>query len=296
MRLRRWAITAVTVLSVSAVAACGSGDSNSADNADNPGESSTSPTTTDASTGSGGSGSGDSGSSDSGSGGTNVDALTARALGAAMAKAATEAGSAHMVMTTGSSSGTATMTGDIAGLGQKIDAVQMGMKMKIPGTGTAQLRIVDSAFYMKIPGLGLGSKWLKVPLDDPSNPLGSLYGQLATFTDPDALAAQYSAFQKFTDLGTETVDGVEARHYKVTVDTAKSLKASGLDKIGGIPLRELLKSMPKTTRSDLWLDGDNLIVKMTSDSSSGVEIHYSKWGQPVHVAAPPKGQVQDFSI
>jgi hypothetical protein len=292
LSLRRWAITAVTVMTVAALSACGSGGSN--DNADNPGGGA--PTTSDGSTGSGGSGSGGSGSGESGSGGTAVDALSARAIGAAMAKAAIEAGSAHMVMTTGSSAGTATMTGDIAGLGQNIDDVQLGMKMKIPGTGTAQMRIVDSAFYMKFPGMGLGSKWLKVPLDDPSNPLGSLYGQLATFTDPDALAAQYSAFQKFTDLGTETVDGVEARHYKVTVDTAKSLKASGLDKIGGIPLRELLKSMPKTSRSDLWLDGDNLIVKMTSDAATGLEIHYSKWGTPVHVAAPPKNQVQQFSF
>jgi hypothetical protein len=292
MRLRRWAITAVTVLSVAAVSACGSGDSN---NADNPGGAATSPTTSDTSSGSGDSGSGDTGSGDSGSGGTNVDALAARALGAAMAKAATEAGSAHMVMTAGSTAGNVTMTGDIAGMGQKLDDLQLGMKMKIPGTGTAQLRIVDSAFYMKIPGLGLGSKWLTVPLDDPSNPLGSLYSQLATFTDPDAMQASYSAFKKFTDLGTETVDGVEARHYKVTVDTAKSLKASGLDKIGGLPLKELLKTMPKQTTSELWLDGDNHIVKMTADASvAAYEIHYSDWGKPVRLSAPPKSQVQQF--
>ena len=91
----------------------------------------------------------------------------------------------------------------------------------------------------------------------------------------------------------ESVDGVEARHYQVTVDTAKSLKASGLDKIGGLPLKELLKSMPKQTTSDLWLDSDNLIVKMTSDAtaSSTYEIHYSSWGKSVHVSAPPASQV-----
>lgn len=285
LRVRRWAVTVVAVTSLAAVSACGGG--NSDEGADNTGAAPTL-TSGDTSTGSGDSGSGDSG------GGTSVDAISAKALGAAMAKAATEAGSAHMVMTVGSAAGNATMTGDISGMGQKLDEVQMGIKMKIPGTGTAQMRIVDSAFYMKIPGLGLGSKWLKVPLDDPSNPLGSLYGQLATFTDPSALEAQYSAFQKFTDLGTETVDGVEARHYRVTVDTAKSLKASGLDKVGGIPVKELLKSMPKKTTSDLWLDSDNLIVKMKSDASAAFEIHYTDWGKPVRVAAPPESQIRQL--
>ena len=190
MRLRRWAITAVTVLSVAAVSACGSSESNN--NSDNPGGSNTStPTTDDGSTGSG-----DSGSGDSSSEGTSVDALTAQALGAAMAKAATDAGSAHMVMTAGSTAGNVTMSGDIGGMGQKLDALALGMTMKIPGTGTAEMRIVDAAFYMKIPGLGLGSKWLKVPLDDPSNPLGSVYSQLATFTDPDALQASFSGVQE----------------------------------------------------------------------------------------------------
>jgi hypothetical protein len=273
-------------LSVFVVSACGSGDSNSSDD---PGGSGLSPTQSDSSSGSGDSGSGN-------SGGTAVDALTAQALGAAMAKAQAEAGSAHLVMTAGSAAGTAKMTGDIAGIGEKLSDLQMGIKMKIPGTGTAELRIVDSAFYMKIPGLGLGSKWLRVPLDDPRNPLGSLYSQFATFTDPDAIKAQYSAFKKFTDLGVETVDGVQARHYKVTVDTVKSLKASGLGSIGGIPLKELLKTVPKTTTSELWLDGDNLIVKMTSDASAGFEVHYSKWGSPVQVAVPPKGRVQEFSF
>jgi hypothetical protein len=289
------AIAAVAVLSVTAVSACGSGGSDDADNSGASGTSS--PATDDSSTGSSDSGATGSDSTDSASGGTDVDALTAKAIGAAMAKAATDAGSAHMVMTAGSTSGDVTMTGDIAGMGDKLDDLQLAMKMRIPGTGTAQLRIVDAAFYMKIPGLGVGSKWLKVPLDDPTNPLGSVYSQLATFTDPDALAASYSAFQKFTDLGTETVDGVEARHYRVTVDTAKSLKASGLDEIGGLPLKDLLKSMPRQTTSELWLDGDNHIVKMTSDASiSTYEIHYSDWGKPVHVSAPPKSQIQQFSF
>jgi hypothetical protein len=291
MRLRRWAITTVTVFSVAALTACGSSDSGSGSgNAGGSGPSSA-PATGDTSTGSGDSGSGDSGS--------DVSALTARSLGAAMAKAATDAGSAHMVMVAGSTAGKVAMTGDIAGMGEKLDDLQLGMKMKIPGTGvgsgTAELRIVDSAFYMKIPGLATGSKWIKVPLDDPSNPLGSVYSQLATFTDPEAIEASYSAFNKFTDLGDDNVDGVKARHYKVTVDTAKSLKASGLNEVGGLPLKDLLKSMPRQTTSELWLDGDDHIVKMTSETTLGsYEVHYSDWGKPVHVAAPPAKQVSQL--
>jgi len=187
------------------------------------------------------------------------------------------------------------MTGDIAGLGKDVDALQMSMKMNIQGVGAAQLRIVDSSFYVRVPSLGFGSRsWIKIPLDNPNNPLASVYSQLATLTDPDAMKASLSAFKKFTDLGIEKVDGVQARHYRVTVDTVKSLKASGLDRIGGVPMRELLKTTPKQATSDLWIDSDNRIVKMSSGGSaaSSFEIHYSKWGSPVHVSAPPPSQVQ----
>jgi hypothetical protein len=294
MRFRRWAIAVVAVTSLSALSACGSGDSNTTDDPSSGGSSETS-SSVDTPTGSGGSedssGAGDNGSSS----GSDVDALTAKTLGLAMAKAATDAGSAHMVMTAGSASSTARMTGDIAGLGKDVDALQMSIKMNIQGVGAAELRIVDSAFYLRVPALGAGSRSLiKVPLDDPNNPLGSVYSQLVTLTDPGAIRASFSAFNKFTDLGIEKVDGVRARHYRVTVDTVKSLKASGMDRIGGVPMRELLKTTPKQTTSDLWIDSDNRMVKMSSDPSaaSSFEIHYSQWGSPVHVSAPPPSQVQ----
>jgi hypothetical protein len=52
--------------------------------------------------------------------------------------------------------------------------------------------------------------------------------------------------------------------------------------------------MPKKTTSDLWIDADNQLVKMSSGPSAGptFEIHYSQWGSPVHVSAPPASQVQ----
>jgi hypothetical protein len=283
VRLRRWATTAVAVLSVVAVAACGANAANNPSDggSDDRGGAGASSTTSD---------------TPAGAGASEVDALTAKTLGVAMAKAATDAGSAHMVMSGGSSMGNLTMTGDLGGMGQKLADQQLAMTMKIPGAGVgagnAQMRIVDSALYVKIPGIGVGNKWLKVSLDDPNNPLGSVYGQLATLTDPNAIKASYSAFKKFTDLGDDTVDGVEARHYRVVVDVVKSLKASGLDDIGGLSLKDVLKSMPKQTTSDLWLDGDNHIVKMRSDTAMGAfEIHYSKWGKPVHVSAPPARRV-----
>jgi hypothetical protein len=286
MRLRRCALAVVAVTSLVALSACGSSDDPSNADSSSPATGSTSGTDT-----------GSTGSGSSGSGGSNVDVLTAKTLGVAMARAVADAGSAHMVMVSQSTAGKVSMTGDVAGLGEKLEAVEMGMRINLPGVGSAQMRIVDSAMYLKVPNLGVGSKsWIKIPLDDPNNPLGSVYSQLAALTDPDAIRASFSAFSKFTDLGTETVDGVQARHYRVTVDTAKSLKASGLDQIGGLPTRELLKSMPKETTSELWVDGDNRLVKMSSDASTvaSYEIHYSKWGAPVQVSAPPPGQVQQM--
>ena len=78
----------------------------------------------------------------------------------------------------------------------------------------------------------------------------------------------------------------------MSVDTSKLGSRLGLDPslLGGAQL-------PKTISYDIWLDGDARPVKLAMSSSEySLDLHFSKWGEPVHVTAPPASQVGSFSF
>jgi hypothetical protein len=87
---------------------------------------------------------------------------------------------------------------------------------------------------------------------------------------------------------------VRAHHYTVTINTARALAANPAFK--GQDLSKL--GMPKTLHTDVWLDSDNRPVKMTVVIGTllSLEVHVSKYGEPVAVHAPPAGQVGTFSL
>jgi hypothetical protein len=211
-------------------------------------------------------------------------AITAANFGAKVVAAMTKAGSVHMVI---KAPGVGTvLDGDLAGLGNESGHARLDARMRFP-QGSARMRIVNSAVYIKVPG-GTGSQWIKEPLGD-IGAADSTYGEFAYLFEPKAMMSSFSAVKAFAHRGSETVDGVATEHYRVVVDVAKSLRQSLVHGVAGISLKELLRHAPKDQRADLWLDSENRVIKMTSDS--GNEIHYSDWGKPAHIAAPPANQV-----
>jgi hypothetical protein len=103
--------------------------------------------------------------------------------------------------------------------------------------------------------------------------------------NPADLMKAFQSISTLTKVGTETVDGVQTTHYKVTIDTAKAGALMGVpDGSTG--------ALPKTVTYDVWVDGSNRPVQVTIDMAMAkVDLHFSKWGQPVHVVAPPASQV-----
>jgi hypothetical protein len=54
--------------------------------------------------------------------------------------------------------------------------------------------------------------------------------------------------------------------------------------------------MPKVITYDVWVDAGSRPVKIASGLQGiSIEMHFSRWGEPVHVVAPPASQVGTFS-
>ncbi|HEX4724454.1 MAG TPA: hypothetical protein VH333_18185 [Pseudonocardiaceae bacterium] len=231
-------------------------------------------------------------------------------LGALVQHNASNKNSAHM-----------TMSMDIGGMGAinasgdiRFDGTQSAeqMTMTLPGMGDMQMIVIGTTTYMKIPsglagvagGSGDGKPWMKLDVggdDALSKSLGSTAG-LADQTDPTQLINNIAKAGTITHVTQDEVDGAPATHYTITVDVQKMLATMGgsADDAQKQAMSALgLKTMP----FDIWVNGDNLPVKITTDlafanpASSGapsqvnMTVNYTKWGESVNIAPPPADQV-----
>lgn len=186
----------------------------------------------------------------------------------------------------------------------------MAMDMDTGETGKMSMVLVDSVLYMKLPAeLSQGDKpWIKIDSKDKSNPLAqilsSVVDQMRQNADPRASLEQFQEAGEITSSSEEELNGEQTTHYKITVDVKKladSQKDPTLKKAMQTAIDSGLKDFPV----ELWLNGDNLPVRMTiqmptADPTSGksvpvnVQVDYTKWGEPVDIQAPPADQVGEL--
>lgn len=173
-----------------------------------------------------------------------------------------------------------------------------GIAMKASSTGAQAMEMVmlDKILYISGASLPLpdGKKWLSVDMNDPD----SLFGQLGKSTDPSFMFKAMESPKKFELLGTEEVDGVEANHYNVVMDTASYADALDLS-------AEISKFMPKEIGIEMWVDADNRPVKFHQEleipdmtgsgktTTSTTDGTYYDFGTDVDVEAPPAAEVSD---
>jgi hypothetical protein len=227
-----------------------------------------------------------------GNGGSGVAAALTQANFSQTVKAAQQKiQSAHMEATIKTAGQSASMSGDFSGFSGDVSSLSMDMTMKLAGQNL-EVRLVDKALYVHGVGAMMQSKkpWVKIDLSDPNNPLTSIFNS----ANPQSFTAYLQAVKSLDDKGIETVDGVSTRHYTIVIDTAKAMAANPAFK--GQDLSKL--GMPATITTDVWLNSDNLPVKMSVGLGSvgGFVAHFSKYGEPVNVAAPPANQVSSLKI
>lgn len=216
--------------------------------------------------------------------------LTKDNLASSLVRAQAKAGTAHIEATIKAAGQAGSISADVKGLSDS-NTLAMDVSAKLAGT-QMQLVVVDQVLYVKAAGFSTDPSrpWLKVSMNKSSNPLAQAFDS----ANPANFTSYLKGITKFTDKGLVTVDGVQTRHYVVTVDTAKML-------VGNPAFQGQSTSSPRLPgrlTSDVYVNTDNLPVKMSVSMGSVVafEAHFSKYGEPVDIKAPPPDQVSKFSL
>lgn len=217
--------------------------------------------------------------------GGSSDAVEPAAFVRRLTAAQLRAGSAHVTM---AMTGAARMraVGDMAFHGSRPE-MRMTMSMAQMGTGRMEMRFVHGILYMAMPPMTPPGKFLKIDPNDASNPLSSQMGGLSEQMDPlQSMRALQGAVRSIHRLGTAQVDGAKTDHYRMKVDTAELMKASGKAGLAGAA------QLPDTLTYDVWLDQQDLLRRMTFDVGPvDTTMTMSSWGEDVSVQAPPASSV-----
>jgi LppX_LprAFG lipoprotein len=197
-----------------------------------------------------------------------------------------KAGSAHMAMRM-SGATSLKAQGDVAYHG-KSPQMRMTMTMAQLGNGPMELRFVDGIFYLQIPHVTPAGKFIRVDPRDKTNPLSKNFGSLSQQMNPlGSFAAMKAGVQKVRYVGHDTVDGTPTDHYVVTVDGAALTKAMKQPQVA---------ALPKHLTYDMWVGPHSLLRRMQFRIQGlAIRMDLTRWGEPVHVQAPPTSQVVDPS-
>lgn len=174
--------------------------------------------------------------------------------------------------------------------------------------GEMEIRVVDGVEYIKFPFftmfLGSETPWISSPADGESDLAGDF-----TFFEPgspsDVLGELEGVDASVTEIGRETVNGVETTHYEVVFDTGAMLAAASpeeraqLEDQGIFPDGEL--------PMDIWINDDGLVIRyvMEVDGSAMASVAEDQFqrmlltfnlldlNQPVDIVAPDPSEVTD---
>ena len=245
-----------------------------------------------------------------GGGGTNDAAVSIKTLQAAASNSqAAESSRFTMEMKVDAMGESVALSADGVMAG---DGKNGQITMTVPMMGTMEERVVDGVIYVDFGDLPFaselgGKQWVKLDpeqlKDDPR--FSAAFAQLADQAESNSPQQGLEYLQGLSgdvqDLGQEDVNGVQATHYRASIDYTKLA-----DELPNVTdeMRERFSQIG-TVPADVWIDGQDRIVKMhlTMDGASfgggdgtlDMTMEMSDFGTPVDVQTPPDDQVMDFS-
>ena len=234
-----------------------------------------------------------------------------------------DAGSSRMAMTVsaesvGSSTGSSVpaqepLKMEFEGLidyetGHGIMKMDMGA-LPIPGApqGDAEMRMLGSVVYMKLPGNELGNRpWIKFDLEALSEAGGPpVPGLNPASNDPRGiLDALRGVSGEVTEVGEETVRGVATTHYRATVDLSKAEQAvpeARRDDFAAFSKELGIETLP----IEVWVDEEGRARRFAYEvdtpataqapaSQVDLVVELYDFGVDVDVEAPPESEVTDY--
>ncbi|MDO8364125.1 MAG: hypothetical protein Q7V88_14615 [Actinomycetota bacterium] len=158
----------------------------------------------------------------------------------------------------------------------------------------AKVMYMDAAALIE-QGADVPTKFVSIDVSD--NPQMAASMDSATGNNPLDIAPLFASADKVEDLGTDTVNGEEVKHYKVTVDIAKVLEAQPqlqeqLDQAGG--------DMPDEIVYDVYVTADNQLRRMAFDmelmgQSISTDIVVTAVGNIEPIELPDPADVTDIA-
>lgn len=181
------------------------------------------------------------------------------------------------------------------------DAVQLPGMEKVPSEIEMKIVLNGKTLYMKkpdgLPGGGSSGKpWSKVDLDSLGGGKMPQFSKMAQKANPTKQLEKFKKAGTITKTSSEQLDGQHVTHYSITVDTKKMLDELPKGNEKQEAQSEFGKSMPKSLPLELWINDKKLPLQMQMKASvAGMDVnmmmHYSDWGKPVTISAPPAGTV-----
>lgn len=172
-----------------------------------------------------------------------------------------------------------------------------------------EIRVVDGVSYIRFPlfvmMFGAQTEWISAPEEE-----GTSIARDFTFVQPDNPAQLLEQFEhtdaEVTEVGRETVNGVDTTHYRVVFDAAAMLAATSPEERA-----EMMRAGPIPDGEfpmDLWITDDGVVVRYIMDiNGSMVEAAESEefqrmvmtfnlldFNQPVTIVAPDPADVTDI--
>jgi hypothetical protein len=195
------------------------------------------------------------------------------------------------------------MAGMAEASGEEIPAEFAGMFDEM------EVRVVDGVSYIKFPLFGMmfgaQTEWISAPEEE-----GASFTDDFTFAQPDNPAQMLEQFEdadaEVTEVGRETVNGVDTTHYRVVFDAAAMLASASPEERA-----EMMKAGPIPDGEfpmDLWITDDGVVVRyiMEIDGSmvetEGADefqrmvmtFNLLDFNQAVTIVAPDPAEVTDI--
>ena len=190
---------------------------------------------------------------------------------------------------------------------------EITMNMTVPGAGVIRMRevMVWPVIYMHSPlfAAGLhGKQWMKLDLAKIERAHGVNLNALTSTNSSDPtqmLQTLENESDSLQNLGVATVRGVQTVHYHAVIDLTKAAKNAPAAMRAAVQKSDArLIAMLGTHRMpmDVWIGQDHLVRRLAyrmalpiastgQTMSMAVKLDMFDFGVPVHVTAPPAGQV-----
>jgi hypothetical protein len=183
-----------------------------------------------------------------------------------------------------------TMSGDIDYTSSPVSMSGTMTMSTLPSNTPVKIVLVDGKFYMNLGSL-TQNKYVELSLAQLSASSGT--SMLQALDPMSAFSTYAAAFSGGTYIGSDTVNGAPADHYRFSVSTAKLLKIDS-SILSGAP-KSVIKKFKKVKNrvlDDVWLDSSGRLVKVvTSVMGQTTTVTMSDYGVPVTITAPDPTEV-----